>query len=374
MYLNAKKGVYYADFVVSKVRHHFSLGTANENVAKGLEEEHKAKARLDHMKKARETQADTQPARFIPAWMRQSTMSLSMAFERTNAEVWERNKDSQNPRIHMRRILGIIGDLPDLRELSSTHVSLIVDTLEAEGKTGATINKYLTSLFVILNRACEVWEPSVLEKVISWRAYKQRKSQSREKVVTASELASIYEYYLDNDYREMFLFVKLLRNTGMRKGELHRIELRDIDIRRREMVSRINKEGDKPKYIPLNSEAFSAVRELMGTRLKETGMGKDGDLMGTLSLNKVQSNNQTLLVQLSSNQTDTLWKKMKKNSCIKDKPEIVMHSLRHTFASDLINKGVSVYVVKELLGHSSVEITNVYAHINNSTLHDAVNL
>ena len=49
------------------------------------------------------------------------------------------------------------------------------------------------------------------------------------------------------------------------------------------------------------------------------------------------------------------------------------HSLRHTFASLLVQNGVSLYQVQKLLGHSSARVTEVYAHLQNPLLHDVVN-
>jgi site-specific recombinase XerD len=49
------------------------------------------------------------------------------------------------------------------------------------------------------------------------------------------------------------------------------------------------------------------------------------------------------------------------------------HSLRHTFASLLIQDGVSLYEVQKLLGHSSIAVTQVYSHLQPTQLHDAVN-
>jgi integrase/recombinase XerD len=51
---------------------------------------------------------------------------------------------------------------------------------------------------------------------------------------------------------------------------------------------------------------------------------------------------------------------------------IHFHSLRHSFASNLVQKGVSLYVVKELLGHSSISTTEVYSHLNVESLREAV--
>jgi len=54
--------------------------------------------------------------------------------------------------------------------------------------------------------------------------------------------------------------------------------------------------------------------------------------------------------------------------------EIHFHTLRHSFASNLVQKGVSLYVVKELLGHSSITTTQIYSHLNNGSLSQAVKL
>ena len=54
--------------------------------------------------------------------------------------------------------------------------------------------------------------------------------------------------------------------------------------------------------------------------------------------------------------------------------ELHFHSLRHSFASNLVQKGISLYVVKELLGHESINTTQIYSHLQNESLVNAISV
>ena len=62
------------------------------------------------------------------------------------------------------------------------------------------------------------------------------------------------------------------------------------------------------------------------------------------------------------------WSRMRRRAGL---PELRMHDLRHSFASFLVNRGISLYVVQDLLGHSSAKTTQRYAHLAPKTLSDA---
>ena len=50
------------------------------------------------------------------------------------------------------------------------------------------------------------------------------------------------------------------------------------------------------------------------------------------------------------------------------------HSLRHTFATRLVQRGVSIYIVSKLLGHADVTTTQIYAHLQTNDLRNVINL
>jgi len=54
--------------------------------------------------------------------------------------------------------------------------------------------------------------------------------------------------------------------------------------------------------------------------------------------------------------------------------KIHFHTLRHSFASRLVQKGASIYIVKELLGHSDVTTTQIYSHLEQRNLREVIKL
>ena len=76
---------------------------------------------------------------------------------------------------------------------------------------------------------------------------------------------------------------------------------------------------------------------------------------------------------LTPYQSDKAWAWVRKEMGLKDDKDFILHALRHTCASRLVNAGIDLYVVKEWLGHSSIQVTERYAHLAPQKLADAVN-
>ena len=65
--------------------------------------------------------------------------------------------------------------------------------------------------------------------------------------------------------------------------------------------------------------------------------------------------------------------KLRKWYCCVSKGNFYFHDLRHSFASNLIKKGVSIFIVKELPGHQDAKLTQIYSHLTIDGLQIAVN-
>lgn len=133
--------------------------------------------------------------------------------------------------------------------------------------------------------------------------------------------------------------VLLALNTGLRRGELFQLSWRDVDLAGK--VLTVRGEGAKSgrtRHVPLNTEAV-AVLEAWGPKRDLVFPGDDGTPMTTLK---------------------TAWLRIAKAAKLKD---FRFHDLRHTFASKLVQRGVDLNTVRELLGHSDFSLTLRYAHL-----------
>jgi len=147
--------------------------------------------------------------------------------------------------------------------------------------------------------------------------------------------------------------------TGMRKAELENLEWQDIDFHRRKILIRA-KEFWQPKTgereIPINSKLLSLLKDLKRSNDKTTHSGfvfceKDGS--------KLKTKLREQLIRLG------------KQAGIEDFTKV--HTLRHTFASHLVMKGVDLPTVQNLLGHTDIQTTMIYSHLSPDHLVDAVN-
>lgn len=164
------------------------------------------------------------------------------------------------------------------------------------------------------------------------------------------ELYPIYTGYTDH----LMPMVLLALNTGMRRKEIFTLLWSDIDLKTKTICIRSEIAKSKSKrYIPMN-DSLQEVLEIWHTNQQDaTGLvfpNADGKSFDNIY---------------------KAWSGLLINARIEN---FRFHDLRHNFASQLVMKGVDLYTVKELLGHSTITVTERYAHLAPKKLADAVNL
>lgn len=148
-------------------------------------------------------------------------------------------------------------------------------------------------------------------------------------------------------------------NTGMRKAELENLQWTDVDLTRRQISIRA-----KADWLPKTGERVIPVNDRLLTVLKahkssckpeDKNSYVFGEQDGTIIKTKLREQ----------------FIRVAKVAGIQDLTKL--HTLRHTFASHLVMKGVDLPTVQKLMGHSDIETTMIYSHLAESHLVDAVN-
>ena len=143
------------------------------------------------------------------------------------------------------------------------------------------------------------------------------------------------------------LIIELLYGTGMRLSEL--VNLKESDINTYEQHIKVLGKRNKERIIPINSSLTKLIGEYTRKKLDQNFYNKASSLIVTNEGKDVYSKFIYRIVKSSLAQISTHDKKSP-------------HTLRHTFATALLNRGADLNAIKELLGHSSLAATQVYTH------------
>lgn len=159
------------------------------------------------------------------------------------------------------------------------------------------------------------------------------------------------------DNRMIKDIILLAVNTGMRREELLSLRWEQVNFKDRVLIlnnrTHITK-SNKIRPIPLNLISLQILNDRLLIDENKNYVFNDNG-------NKINGN--------------WLTKKFKKYVIFSGiNPQLKFHSLRHTFASWLIQRGVSIYEVSNLLGHSDIKVTEIYAHLSPDNLRSAVNI
>ncbi|MCK5127300.1 MAG: site-specific integrase [candidate division Zixibacteria bacterium] len=220
------------------------------------------------------------------------------------------------------------------------------------GLKARTVNFELKTLNNLFNRAIE-WGYLKDNPVIKIQKLKVDNSKPV-RFLSEKECKKFLKTCSEKFYPIFFTYL----NTGMRKSELINLEWNDIDFRRRKIKIQW-KEFWQPKTgkreIPMSQNQFELLQKLKqendnGINSSFVFPHKDGGII------KIKLRGEMINIAEKAG-VENLTK---------------LHTLRHTFASHLVMKGVDLPTVMKLMGHSDIQTTMIYAHLAPDHLADAV--
>ncbi|MDE6480083.1 MAG: tyrosine-type recombinase/integrase [Muribaculaceae bacterium] len=150
------------------------------------------------------------------------------------------------------------------------------------------------------------------------------------------------------------LIINILYSCGIRRDELAKITDADIDFHQKEI--RVHGKRDKTRIIPVADQLLNEIKEWQTVRDSLYSLPSPTPLIcskrGKLTGRAIYDIVHNLLLGTGATHKSP-------------------HSLRHTFATSLLNNGAEINSVKELLGHSSLQSTQIYTHLTFSDIRKA---
>ncbi len=222
------------------------------------------------------------------------------------------------------------------------------------GCKASTINRKLSALksFYKFHNAAGTINYNPMVKIISPKKDKKVPVFFREKdlenLLHVKENCCTFE-----DIRDI-LIIEMFYQTGIRTSELRTLKRKDVDIDAR--VLKVLGKGNKERMIPFGDDLKDKIKEYLNVMSVEVDVSTDklfvlasGKEMYAGKIYSIVKNNMSLVST------------MKKRS---------PHVLRHTFATTMLNSGADINAIKNILGHESLDATQVYTHATFEKLHN----
>jgi len=177
-------------------------------------------------------------------------------------------------------------------------------------------------------------------------------------VINQDDMSKILDINLDNPYKYRDkAMLELMYGSGLRVSELVNLTIYSIDLENDTIL--IEGKGKKQRIVPINRYTKKAILDYLDVRNSLIKV-KNG-IPDKLFLNNHGKG-------ITRQGFNLILSKILEENGIKVKA--TPHTLRHTFATDLLNNGADLRSIQELLGHSDIVTTRIYTHVANNKLKD----
>jgi integrase len=248
-------------------------------------------------------------------------------------------------RIHILPTLGRMA----LDEITAEHIISLVAQMRQEGYAAGTSNRVVMILRYLYNLAAKWKVPGVASNPTSGVELGQEAQRNR--FLSRDEAQRLVHAITVDENQTAANAILLLMLTGARRNEITQAKWEHVLWNERKLLVPLSKSG-KPRWISLCTSAMS--------------------LLG--SIPRLDGNQYIFPSPITGRPSPSLWFPWRRIRARAELEDVRLHDLRHSFASFLVNEGVSLYVVQALLGHANARTTQRYAHLASDTLTDATEI
>lgn len=188
-----------------------------------------------------------------------------------------------------------------------------------------------------------------LDKVLNKKQLPMRKKKKTVyKVLTKEELSTFFNCVDDFKFKTIFM---LAYGSGLRIGEIANLRVEDIDSKNMRIFIREGK-GNKERYTMLSKQSLEMLRIYWSKYRQNKRRGRIflSESGAAITVGVIREH----------------FRRYRKKAKLSEK--VTMHTLRHCYATNLIENGATLIQVKELMGHSNIRSTMEYVHVANIDL------
>lgn len=225
----------------------------------------------------------------------------------------------------------------NLGKLEEENIKDFLLLLKEKGKSPQTVNLYLNSIKFFYNQVLKTYQKINLKFA--------KRNKNLPIVLSREEIRNIIKNIKNNKHR---LMISLSYSSGLRVSEVVNLKIKDLNIN--ELTIHIK--GAKGM-----KDRITILPESIKNEIKNLTAGKD-------------KNDYVFESERSGKLTTATAQKVFIKSLQKSKinKPATFHSLRHSFATHLLENGTDVRYVQELLGHSNIRTTQIYTHVMNPAI------
>ena len=193
--------------------------------------------------------------------------------------------------------------------------------------------------------AVKFYITNVLGKSMPRLSVRPRKEKNLPTVLSESEVSSILKAI--KNQKHLFI-ISLIYSAGLRVSEAIHLRMDDIDFNRGVIIIRQTK-GKKDRHVPLSQKVTNLLKGYLANYHPQNYLF-EGQTGGSYSVRSIQN------IFAKACETAAITK------------EATVHTLRHSFATHLLEKGTDLRIIQEILGHSSSKTTEIYTHVSTKTI------
>ncbi|OFP21043.1 recombinase XerC [Corynebacterium sp. HMSC077D10] len=256
-------------------------------------------------------------------------------------------------------IRGYRSDLRDLAARVPDFAHFTLDALRAwlgdavaAGKSRATLARRTAAA-----RAFSTWaaREDYLAADVAARLVTPKVGRHLPKVLAQDEAGELMGNAVSPDEKHFLrdsAMLELLYATGMRVAELTGLNAGDVDLSRR--TARVTGKGKKQRVVPFGHAAADAIAAWLDVRGEFPSAADENALFLGTRGKRIDQRQVRRVVERASQVTGTTG--------------LTPHGLRHSAATHLLEGGADLRVVQEVLGHASLQTTQVYTHVSAARL------